>query len=116
MAKCKTFVASFNSQWQDFHQRRHRKSRFHFNRHRLLSSLAEQVDCGHGRVETHRCSTLDDLSLLDTPQNWASLQGIVRIEAKRYQKATGKQERETRYYITSLALDAARLNAAIRQH
>jgi len=78
--------------------------------------LAEQVDCGHGRVETHRCSTLDDLSLLDTPQNWASLQGIVRIEAKRYQKATGKQERETRYYITSLALDAARLNAAIRQH
>jgi predicted transposase YbfD/YdcC len=80
------------------------------------ASVDEQVDCGHGRVETRRCSVLDDLSLLDTPQNWASLQGIVRIEAERYHKATGKQERETRYYITSLAPNAARLNAAIRQH
>jgi predicted transposase YbfD/YdcC len=80
------------------------------------ASVDEQVDCGHGRVETRRCSVLDDLSLLDNPQNWASLQGIVRIEAERYQKATGKLERESRYYITSLMPNAARLNAAIRQH
>ena len=40
----------------------------------------------------------------------------MRIEAERYHKATGKTEREIRYYITSLKPDAARLNRAIRQH
>ena len=42
--------------------------------------------------------------------------GLVRIQAERYHKATGASEREVRYYITSLKPDAARLNAAIRQH
>jgi predicted transposase YbfD/YdcC len=76
----------------------------------------EQIDCGHGRVETRRCSVLGDLSLVDNTQNWASLRSLVRIEATRYHKATGKQEHETRYYIASLEPDAVRLNAAIRQH
>ncbi len=40
----------------------------------------------------------------------------MRIEAERYHKATGKTERETRYYISSLKPNAKRLNAAIRQH
>ena len=40
----------------------------------------------------------------------------MRIEAERYHKATGKTERETRYYITSLKPDAARLNRVVRQH
>jgi len=39
----------------------------------------------------------------------------VRIQAERYHKATGKTERETRYYITSLQPDAAQLNRIIRQ-
>ena len=40
----------------------------------------------------------------------------MRIDAERYHKATGKTERETRFYITSLKADAARLNRAVRQH
>ena len=40
----------------------------------------------------------------------------MRIEAERYHKATGKTERETRAYITSLNPDAARLNRLVRQH
>jgi predicted transposase YbfD/YdcC len=76
----------------------------------------EQIDCGHGRVETRRCSVLGDLSLVDNTENWASLRSLVRIEAERYHKATGKQENETRYYIASLKPDAARLNEAVRQH
>ena len=39
-----------------------------------------------------------------------------RIEAERFHKASGATEPETRYYITSLAPEAARLNGAIRQH
>ncbi len=79
-------------------------------------AVDQQVDCGHGRVETRHCSVLADLSLLEKASEWASLKGLVRIEAERYHKASGKTETEIRYYITSLAPDPARLNRCIRQH
>lgn len=79
-------------------------------------SVAEQIDCGHGRVEQRRCSVIADLSMVEKAAGWASLRGLVRIESERYHKATGQTEREIRYYITSLKPDAARLNAVIRQH
>ncbi len=82
----------------------------------LPNTVDEQIDCGHGRVETRRCSVLGDLTLLERPAEWASLRGLVRIEAERFHKATGKTERETRYYITSLAPEAARINTLVRQH
>ena len=79
-------------------------------------AVAEEIDCGHGRVEQRRCSVIADLSLIEKASEWPSLQGLVRIEAERYHKATGKTERETRYYITSLKPAAARLNSLVRQH
>src|ERR1035437_1300358 len=79
-------------------------------------AVAEEIDCGHGRVERRRCSVIADLSLLEKAPEWASLRGLVRIEAERYHKTTGKTEREIRYYITNLRADAVRLNQAIRQH
>jgi len=79
-------------------------------------AVAEQIDCGHGRVEQRKCSVIADLSLLEKASEWSSLQGLVRIESERYHKVSGKIEREIRYYITSLRPDAARLNAVIRQH
>jgi len=84
----------------------------------LLKSdaVAEEIDCGHGRVEQRKCSVITDLSLIEKASEWASLQGLVRIESERYHKATGKTEREIRYYITSLIADAVRLNSVIRQH
>jgi predicted transposase YbfD/YdcC len=84
----------------------------------LLNSdaVSEEFDCDHGRVEQRRCSVIADLSMVDKAAEWASLQGLVRIESERYHKATGKTEREVRYYITSLKPDAARLNSVIRQH
>ena len=79
-------------------------------------AVSEQIDCGHGRVETRRCSVIADLSLLEKPAEWPSLQGLVQIEAERYHKSTGKTEREIRHYITSMKPDASRFNEAIRQH
>ncbi len=79
-------------------------------------AVAEEVDCGHGRVEQRRCSVIADLSMVDKAAEWASLKGLVRIQSERYHKVTGKIEREIRYYITSLKPDAARLNTVIRQH
>ena len=80
------------------------------------AAVAEEIDCGHGRVEQRRCAVIADLSLVEKSAEWASLQGLVRIESERYHKATGKIEREIRYYITSLRPDARRLNSVIRQH
>jgi predicted transposase YbfD/YdcC len=50
-------------------------------------SAAEEVDCGHGRVERRKCSAVADLSLLERPFEWAGLQALVRIESERYHKA-----------------------------
>jgi predicted transposase YbfD/YdcC len=80
------------------------------------AAVAEEIDCGHGRVERRTCAVIADLSLVEKSSAWASLQGLVRIQAERYHKATGKTERETRYYITSLQPDATQLNRVIRQH
>ena len=79
-------------------------------------AVDQQVDCGHGRVETRRCSVLGDLTLLDRAGDWAGLRSLVRIEAERFHKATGKTEREVRYYIASLTADAGRFNELIRHH
>lgn len=82
----------------------------------VADSMDEEIDCGHGRVERRRCSVVADLSLLDHAAEWAQLRSLVRIQAERFHKATGKTERETRYYISSLKPNAQRLNNAIRQH
>jgi len=79
-------------------------------------AVSEDVDCGHGRVEQRKCSVIADLSMIDNASEWASSQGLVRIQGERYHKVTGKIEREIRYYITSLKPNAARLNSVIRQH
>jgi predicted transposase YbfD/YdcC len=79
-------------------------------------AVAEHLDCGHGRVETRRCSVLGDLTLLDKSDDWKGLRSLVRIEAARFHKASGKTELETRYYITSLAPEAERINSLVRQH
>jgi predicted transposase YbfD/YdcC len=85
---------------------------------RMLAAdaVAEEIDCGHGRVERRTCAVLGDLSLLDKPANWRGLRSLVRIQAERFHKASGKTERQTRYYISSLPPDATRLNQLIRQH
>jgi predicted transposase YbfD/YdcC len=79
-------------------------------------SAATQLDCGHGRVETHTCSALGDLSLVEQAGEWPQLHSLVRVQAERYHKTTGQTEREVRYYISSLRPEAARLNLAVRQH
>ena len=63
-------------------------------------AVAEEIDFGHGRVEQRRCSVIADLGLLEKAPEWASLRALVRIEAERYHKATGKTETEIRYYIS----------------
>jgi predicted transposase YbfD/YdcC len=79
-------------------------------------SVSEEVDAGHGRVETRTCSAVDDLSFVRHKEDWKNMQSLVRIESERFIKATGESKKETRYYISSLPADASLLNRSIRSH
>jgi predicted transposase YbfD/YdcC len=81
-----------------------------------VKSVSEEIDAGHGRVERRVCSVIDDLSMIEAKEQWKNLQTIVKIEAERFIKPTGKLETETRFYISSLPADAELLNKSIRSH
>ena len=46
------------------------------------------VETGHGRVETRKCSVINDLTFLDGKKNWFDLKSIIRIESNWYNKTT----------------------------
>jgi predicted transposase YbfD/YdcC len=81
-----------------------------------VKSVSEDIDVGHGRIEQRVCSVVDDLSMIEQKEEWKNLQTVIKIEAERYIKASGKSEKETRYYISSLPADATLLNQSIRSH
>jgi predicted transposase YbfD/YdcC len=79
------------------------------------------LDKDHGRLETRRCAVLHDLSAIsEHVQAWPQLRSVVRVLSTREvvngRARGGKPDTERRYYISSLALDAAELNRLIRSH
>lgn len=75
----------------------------------------ENLDYGHGRIETRKCSVLTDLSLIEKASNWTGLAAIVKVERERHIKATGKTENETSYYISTLDR-AEKIGQGVRKH
>jgi len=59
------------------------------------------VDIGHGRVETRKCTVIKNLGHITGQKKWTKLTSLIRIESERFTKASGKTETETRYYISS---------------
>ena len=76
----------------------------------------QEDDFGHGRIESRRCMVYDTLSFIDRKERWVGLKTIVKVESTRYMKSTGKEEKETRFYISSLLPDAQTIGKAIRSH
>lgn len=74
----------------------------------------ETIDKAHGRVEIRRCWTMQQVEFLVDAEKWVKLTSIGMIQSERH--INGKVERETRYYISSLSSDAARLSQAVRSH
>lgn len=77
-------------------------------------SFVQTVEKGHGRVEIRRCWTLGQVEYLVDAEKWEQFASIGMIQAER--RLQGRIERETRYYISSLTSDAARLSQAVRSH
>jgi hypothetical protein len=60
-----------------------------------------EEDFGHGRIKQRKCTLYTDLSFIDKPEAWENLTAIVKIEATRYSKSSGQEQKEVRLYITS---------------
>ena len=73
------------------------------------------VDEGdHGRQEIRHCRSIEAPPTLPGFFDWRELRSLVMIESIRI--IGGKKTTEQRYYLSSLAPDAKRAGAAIRQH
>jgi predicted transposase YbfD/YdcC len=81
-----------------------------------VNAFDEELDYGHGRVETRRCSVKSDLSQIESKEEWPGLKRLIKIESERYIKTTGKTEKEIRLYISSLQADAGLINRSVRAH
>jgi predicted transposase YbfD/YdcC len=79
-------------------------------------SVWDDTDVGHGRVETRKCSVYTDFSHMENPCQWNKMQCVVKIESTRYIKATGVEQTENRFFITSLEPDAEKIARSIRSH
>jgi len=77
-------------------------------------SRHQTVDGDHGRIETRTYTAIHDLAWLKERHDWPGLQGVVMVESTR--EIADKIERETRFYITSLAWLACQLGPVIRSH
>ncbi len=78
------------------------------------TSVKETVDGDHGRIETRRATVIHDVAWLKERHDWPGLKGVVIIESTR--EIGGREERETRYYLTSSSWRAERLGPMVRDH
>jgi predicted transposase YbfD/YdcC len=85
---------------------------------RFLNSIetVQTTDCDHGRIETRKCSVISDLSMIENKEKWEAIRTIVKIDSERFFKTTGKVEKETRLYISSLKPDSEKIGISIREH
>jgi predicted transposase YbfD/YdcC len=77
-------------------------------------SRHQTVDGDHGRIETRAYTAIHDVAWLQERHDWPGLQGVVMVESTR--EFADKIERETRFYITSLAWLAIQLGPVVRSH
>lgn len=82
-----------------------------------LNRTARTVTKDHGRLEIRTCRTTDEpavLAWLDPAGRWPGLRSIAAVTGERRCGTTTTVE--TRYYLSSLPADAARIGQAVRAH
>lgn len=78
------------------------------------ASRNETIDADHGRIETRRVTVVHDVAWLQERHAWPGLKGVVIVDSRR--EIGGREERETRYYLTSSAWPAKQLGPMVRDH
>jgi predicted transposase YbfD/YdcC len=89
-----------------------------FAQSRKGTSHHTELDMGHGRIEKRSCRILADApQWICRSEKWKGVQTLVEITSQRRDKKTEEQQKEVRYYISSLASgDAAWFNSLVRSH
>jgi len=80
-------------------------------------SYHETVNKAHGRIEVRRCWALSDqraFEVLGHHDGWSKLGSIVMVQRER--RLADQVQRETAYFISSLAPDAEHLLSCVRSH
>jgi len=80
--------------------------------------ISTDVDYGHGRIETRKCSVISEFQFIENIDNkWNNLNQIIRIESIREFKNSDKEvEKSIRYYISSLSETSENYQNNIRSH
>ncbi len=73
-------------------------------------------DFGHGRIEQRSCFLIRNLKYIEQSSKWKDIKSIIKIDSLRVIKKTGQEQRETRFYISSLGLNAEKIAKSIREH
>lgn len=81
-----------------------------------VEQFETDIDFGHGRIETRKCSVISNFDLVESHKEWKSMNSIIRIESTREFKGKDKVENAVRYYISSLSTDAKAFQKIIRSH
>ncbi|MCP4991633.1 MAG: ISAs1 family transposase [Colwellia sp.] len=75
------------------------------------------TDSGHGRIETRTCrQVIINTKWLDKKYQWVGLKSIIKVTSDVHEKSTGKETTETRWYISSLNINAEQSLHAVRNH
>lgn len=74
----------------------------------------EEVDKGHGRIETRKCIVSSKLDWLGQKPEWSGIKSIAMVEETR--EIGKKISTECRFFISSLPADAKKIAKAVRAH
>jgi predicted transposase YbfD/YdcC len=74
----------------------------------------EELDKGHGRIETRTCIVSSQIDWLEQKSEWSGLRTIAMIEETREMK--NKKSIERRFFLSSLPADAKKIASAVRAH
>lgn len=80
------------------------------------AEVIRDIDVGHGRVETRKCTIVNDLSHIENRDDWRGLKTLVKLESERHIKSSGKKETSIRYYISSKVASSVYFQQNIRSH
>lgn len=80
----------------------------------MVYDYCEEIDSGHGRIETRKCTVLPLMYLHQFKLKWRGLQSLILIESRR--EVNDQSQIEQRYYISSLPMNARLLMTSVRQH
>ena len=80
----------------------------------VINDSYEDIDKGHGRIESRKCFVSSQLEWLEQKEEWAGLKTIAMIEETR--EWNGKLSTEQRFFIASVPPVAERIASAVRSH